>query len=133
MVQRLQTTRSEKDARQAFIVNAAGDALWMLGLSFVGLALFAYFQRHTLPPEFATDKLVPYFMSLEFPPGYVAYHTRIGFLWPSTFGLVATLVVGGTLALLWPASPSSKGRDLTWRADAAAESVAPHVILGTCG
>ncbi len=71
MVQRLQTTRSEADARQAFIVNAAGDALWMFGLSFVGLALFAYFQHRPLPPEFATDKLVPYFMSLEFPPGAV--------------------------------------------------------------
>ncbi len=44
MVQRLQTTRSLKEARQAFVVNAAGDALWMIGLSFVGLALFAYFQ-----------------------------------------------------------------------------------------
>jgi SSS family transporter len=71
MVQRLQTTRSEADARQAFVVNAAGDALWMLGLSFVGLALFAYFQHRPLPPEFATDKLVPYFMSLEFPAGAV--------------------------------------------------------------
>ena len=37
MVQRLQTTRSLKEARQAFVVNAAGDALWMIGLSFVGL------------------------------------------------------------------------------------------------
>ncbi len=37
-------------------------------------------------------------------------------LWRAAFGLVATLVVGGTLALLWPASPSSKGRDLTWPA-----------------
>jgi SSS family transporter len=244
MVQRLQTTRSEKDARQAFIVNAAGDALWMIGLSFVGLALFAYFQHHALPPEFATDKLVPYFMSLEFPAGavglviaaimaaslssidsainsctsvavvdiynrlylgrdlarrklsdieqvgqvrvsriltvvfgaagtllacnvsrigslleianklvnaftgplfgiflialfstrarseaalaggvagagaayYVAYHTSIGFLWPSTFGLAATLIVGGVLAVLWPAPPGAKGRHLTWRA-----------------
>ena len=71
MVQRLQTTRSLKEARSAFIVNAAGDALWMIGLSFVGLALFAYFQRHALPPEFATDKLVPYFMSLAFPAGAV--------------------------------------------------------------
>ena len=71
MVQRLQTTKSIKDARSAFIVNAAGDALWMVGLSFVGFALFAYFQRATLPPEFATDKLVPYFMSLAFPAGAV--------------------------------------------------------------
>jgi solute:Na+ symporter, SSS family len=71
MVQRLQTTRSLRDARSAFIVNAAGDALWMIGLSFVGFALFAYFQQRPLPAEFATDKLVPYFMSLAFPAGAV--------------------------------------------------------------
>src|SRR5439155_14323078 len=72
MVQRLQTTKSLKDARQAFIVNAAGDALWMFALSFVGLALFAFFQARPLPPDFATDKILPYFMSLTFPPGVVA-------------------------------------------------------------
>ena len=71
MVQRLQTTKSLKDARSAFVVNAAGDALWMVGLSFVGFALFAYFQTRPLPAEFATDKLVPYFMSLAFPAGAV--------------------------------------------------------------
>jgi len=51
MVQRLQTTKSLKDARQAFIVTAAGDIIWMFALSFVGLALFAYFQRHPLPAD----------------------------------------------------------------------------------
>ncbi|HJU41489.1 MAG TPA: sodium/solute symporter [Vicinamibacterales bacterium] len=71
MVQRLQTTRSLRDARSAFVVNAAGDALWMTGLAFVGFALFAYFQRVPLPPEFSTDKLLPYFMSLVFPAGAV--------------------------------------------------------------
>ena len=71
MVQRLQTTRSVKDARNAFIVNTAGDALWMFALSFVGLALFAFFQTRTLPQDFATDKILPYFMSLTFPAGIV--------------------------------------------------------------
>jgi SSS family transporter len=71
MVQRLQTTKSLKDARQAFIVNAAGDALWMFALSFVGLALFAFFQTRPLPNDFATDKILPYFMSLTFPAGIV--------------------------------------------------------------
>jgi SSS family transporter len=71
MVQRLQTTKSLKDARRAFIVNAAGDALWMFALSFVGLALFAFFQSRPLPPDFATDKILPYFMSLTFPAGIV--------------------------------------------------------------
>ena len=242
MVQRLQTTRTVKEARRAFVVNAAGDALWMIGLSFVGLALFAYFQRHALPAEFQTDKLLPYFMSLAFPVGavglviaaimaaslssidsainsctsvavvdlynrvwkgrdvravgrsaaeeraqvrvsrvatvlfgalgtllacnvsrigtlleinakvvnaftgplfgifllamfngrarsegvlaagvagaftayYVAYHTTIGFMWPSTFGLAATLAAGYLLTLLSPAPALSKGHDLTW-------------------
>ena len=71
MVQRLQTTKSLQDARKAFIVNAAGDIIWMFALSFVGLALFAYFQLHALPPDFSTDKILPYFMSLTFPRGIV--------------------------------------------------------------
>jgi len=71
MVQRLQTTRSLKDARQAFIVNAAGDAIWMFALSFVGLALYAYFLHRPLPADMATDKILPYFVSLTFPRGLV--------------------------------------------------------------
>ncbi len=71
MVQRFQTTRSLKDSRQAFVVNAAGDVLWMFGLSFVGLALLAYFNHHPLPAEYASDKILPYFMSQAFPAGAV--------------------------------------------------------------
>ena len=242
MVQRLQTTRSIKEARHAFAVNAAGDALWMIGLSFVGLALFAYFQQHPLPVEYQTDKLLPYFMSVAFPIGavglviaaimaaslssidsainacssvavidlynrlwkgrdvrgaersaagdreqvlasriatlivgvlgttlacnvaaigslleinakvvnaftgplfglyilamfvarvrstaallagavgafaayYVAYHSGIGFMWPSTFGLAATLTSGLLFAVVWPSDPEDPGRNLTW-------------------
>lgn len=244
LVQRMQTTRSEAEAKRAFAVNAAGDALWMLGLSFVGLALFAYFERHTLPAGFETDKLLPYFMSVAFPVGavglviaaimaaslssidsainacssvlvvdfynrlwkgrdvrtmtrsdvtdreqvlasrvatvavgtmgtimacnvgaigslleinakvvnaftgplfgifllamfsarvrsgaviaagvagavtayYVAYHSSIGFMWPSTFGLAATLAVGAPLARLWPLAADDRRRQLTWAA-----------------
>jgi SSS family transporter len=71
MVQRFQTTKSMEDSRRAFVVNAAGDVLWMFGLSFVGLALFAYFTHHDLPTEYATDKILPYFMSQAFPAGAV--------------------------------------------------------------
>ena len=244
LVQRMQTTRTVSEARQAFVVNAAGDALWMLGLSFVGFALFAYFRHHPLPPGFETDKLLPHFMSVAFPVGavglviaaimaaslssidsainacssvavvdlynrlwkgrdlramprsdaadreqviagrvatlivgvlgtimacnvsaigslleinakvvnaftgplfgifilamfnrragsvavliagvagsltayYVAYHSTIGFMWPSSFGLVATLTVGVVLALLMPLEIDDRRRQLTWAA-----------------
>ncbi|HEV2294782.1 MAG TPA: sodium/solute symporter [Tepidisphaeraceae bacterium] len=73
MVQRFQTTKSLKDSRQAFIINAVGDAVWTLGLAFVGLALFAYFQTHALPEQFRenTDKVFPYFMANVFPTGVI--------------------------------------------------------------
>lgn len=69
MVQRFQTTTSVREARWAFIVNAVSDAFWMAGLSVVGLALLVYFQNHPLPADYATDKIVPYFMSVSFPAG----------------------------------------------------------------
>ncbi|HKB10080.1 MAG TPA: sodium/solute symporter [Vicinamibacterales bacterium] len=244
MVQRLQTTRSLGEARRAFVVNAAGDVVWMFALSFVGLALFAYFQNHTLPPDFATDRILPYFMLQTFPAGvvglviaslmaaslssvdsainsctsvvvvdfynrlvlvrqttgvaltpaeqrrqvlvsrvatfvfgglgtilavnvskigslleianklinaftgplfgiyllamfsrraasmatlvagavgsftsyFVAYHTSIGFMWPSTFGMAATLLSGWALAVILPERPSAEALKLTWRA-----------------
>jgi solute:Na+ symporter, SSS family len=245
MVQRFQTTRSLDDSRRAFVVNAASDALWMFGLSFVGLALLAYFNHHELPPEFASDRIVPYFMSIAFPAGavglviaailasslssidsainsctsvmvidiydrlflkrragaaarapggddrrqvfvsrlatlvfglsgtllattvsrigslleianklinafsgplfgiyllamfsrratsgpalaagvlgtltsyVVAYHSSIGFMWPSTFGLAATLLAGQALTLLSRSRPSAAALELTWRA-----------------
>src|SRR5438093_722139 len=71
MVQRFQTTRSVDDSRRAFVVNAAGDALWMFGLSFVGLALLAYFNHHPLPADLAPDKILPYFMTQAFQSGAV--------------------------------------------------------------
>ena len=71
MVQRLQTTRSVRDARQAFIVNAVGDALWMTGLSIVGLALLAYFTHDPMPSGIDTDRMMPYFIARAFPVGMV--------------------------------------------------------------
>ena len=236
MVQRLQTARSLHDARRAFVINAVSDAVWMLGLSFVGLALFAYFQHRPLPTEYSTDRLLLYFMSLAFPAGatglvvaaimaasissidsainscssvavvdlyqrlrrggqqsesaavrasriatlvvgmvgtvlacnvgrignlieiwskvvnafsgplfgifllamfntsasvagvlaggvvgaitsyVVAYHSGLSFLWPSTFGLLATVIVGAAGSALSPPPAAAPGRHLTWRA-----------------
>ncbi|HWP40811.1 MAG TPA: hypothetical protein VNL70_07785, partial [Tepidisphaeraceae bacterium] len=73
MVQRFQTTKSLKDSRQAFVINACGDAIWTLGLAFVGLALFAFYQTHQLPPDIAanTDRIFPHFMATVFPTGLI--------------------------------------------------------------
>ena len=44
----------------------------------------------------------------------VAYHSSIGFLWPSTFGLTATLIVGVVWSLM--SSPPPAGiENHTWR------------------
>jgi SSS family solute:Na+ symporter len=75
MALRIQSTRSTRDARRAFIVNAAGDALWMLGLTFVGLALLAYFQHSPPPDGLASDRMLPYFISNVFPAGAVGLVT----------------------------------------------------------
>jgi len=250
MVQRFQTTASLKDSRQAFVINAAGDVLWMFGLSFVGLSLLAYYNHHPLPSEYASDKILPYFMSQAFPIGavglviaailaaslssidsainsctsvvvvdfynrlvlggraqshgdrrddrrqvyvsrvatllfgltgtllatnvsrigslleianklinafsgplfgiyilamfsqratsgpvlvaaivgsftsyYVAYQTRIGFMWPSTFGLAATVLVGVILTAVSRRRPSTEARRLTWRAVMRSEEI----------
>ncbi len=71
MVQRLQTTRSLRDGRRAFIINGAGDALWMFGLALVGLALAAYFRHHPEAGEVSVDRILPTFMAQAFPVGAV--------------------------------------------------------------
>ena len=45
----------------------------------------------------------------------VAYHSSIGFMWPSTFGLAATLLSGWALVFVLPERPSEGALRLTWR------------------
>ncbi|MBN2295160.1 MAG: sodium/solute symporter [Pirellulales bacterium] len=71
MVQRFQTTRSIRDARQGFFITAVSDTIWMTALAIVGLALFAYFQHHAIPPvvQDNPDNIFPYFLGEVFPIG----------------------------------------------------------------
>jgi solute:Na+ symporter, SSS family len=71
MVLRIQTTKDLRGARRAFVVNAAGDAVWMIGLTFVGLALLAFFQQSPPPEGLPPDRMLPYFMTQAFPAGAV--------------------------------------------------------------
>lgn len=73
MVQRCQTARSINDARRGFIITAVSDTVWMLSLSFVGLALFAFFNANFggMPSwaDQSPDQVFPYFISQVFPVG----------------------------------------------------------------
>ena len=46
---------------------------------------------------------------------WVAYHTSIGFMWPSTFGLAATLIVGAAMTAVSGVRPTPEALRLTWR------------------
>jgi sodium-coupled monocarboxylate transporter 8/12 len=71
MIQRFQTSKSVKDSRQGFIINAMGDSVWTIGLSFVGLGLYAFYTVHPKPAELMVhpDQTVPYFLRTMFPTG----------------------------------------------------------------
>lgn len=72
-VQRFQTARTTADQKPAFLISAAGDALWMMGLSFVGLALYAYYRHYGslsgVPSGVTSDGTLPLFMARVFPVG----------------------------------------------------------------
>ncbi len=123
MALRIQSTRNIRDARRAFIVNATGDALWMLGLTFVGLALFAYFQ-HTPPPEgLASDRMLPYFMARVFPVGAVGLVTA-AILAASLSSVDAAIHSGSSVLVVDIYNRLIKGQRMD---RAAVEAAAPNV------
>lgn len=69
-VQRFQTMGSYREARNAFVVSALADMVWMVVLGGVGLSLFAYFQSHPFPAGLKNDLILPYFMSQHFTAGF---------------------------------------------------------------
>jgi Na+/proline symporter len=77
-----------------------------------GIYLLAMFSRRATSGAVLIGGLAGTFVSY-----YVAYHTAIGFMWPSTFGLVATLAGGWTMSLFSAPRanrPQGLQPDLTW-------------------
>ena len=62
---------------------------------------------------------------------YVAYHSSIGFMWPSTFGLVATLAVGAMLSAVRPMAGDDARTALTWRAVMGQTGAWPEAVKAT--
>jgi Na+/proline symporter len=80
-----------------------------------GIYLLAMFSRRATGTSALAGGLVGSLVSY-----VVAYHTPIGFLWPSTFGLAATLATSlawtSIAAALGPSGELPPGQDLTWYA-----------------
>ncbi len=111
MILRIKSTRTDREAKQAFIVNAAGDALWMLGLTFVGLALFAYFQHTPAPEGLPPDRLLPYFMIKVFPAGTVGL-VNAAILAASLSSVDAAIHSGSSVMVVDLYNRIAKGRKL---------------------
>lgn len=69
-VQRFQTTRSTEQTRNAMVVNMVCDVIWGVFLAVVGVALFAFYaQSGGYPEHLNADRVLPHFMSTQFPVG----------------------------------------------------------------
>lgn len=68
-IQRFQTAKSVREARNAFAVNAITDSIWMVFLGFVGLALYAFYSHSPMPEGTQNDQVIPYFLNHYFPVG----------------------------------------------------------------
>lgn len=74
VVQRYLTTKSLRDARRSFWLNAAANTTLHFCLAFLGVALFAYFIQHPHPAtlmgqDFKADWRYPYFIATAMPIG----------------------------------------------------------------
>ena len=85
------------------LVNAFAGPLF-------GIYLLAMFSRRAGSTGTLAAGLAGTFTSY-----YVAYHTSIGFMWPSTFGLAATLLSEAAFGVVLSERPSADALRLTWR------------------
>ena len=74
VVQRYLSTKSLRDARRSFWLNACCNISLHVCLGFLGMALFAYFATHKFPTEiqgvaFENDWKYPYFIATAMPAG----------------------------------------------------------------
>ena len=69
MVQRLEASKSVREAKRSFVINAVSDCIWMLCLGFVGLALFSYIKQTGAYADIPRDKIFPIFIAEFFPVG----------------------------------------------------------------
>jgi SSS family transporter len=71
VVQRYQSTPTERDAARALWVNAGLSVPWAFLMFALGTAIFVFYQQHpeSLPPDFASDGIVPLFIAQQLPSG----------------------------------------------------------------
>jgi SSS family transporter len=69
MVQRYQTARSLKTARQGFLCNCVAYGLYIVLMATVGVALFAFGKHFDFPKGLRNDYVFPYFIAHIMPVG----------------------------------------------------------------
>jgi len=69
MVQRYLTARSLKTSQGAFVCNCFSYAVYVLSMTVVGAALFAYAGHHHFPETLRNDQVFPYFIANAMPIG----------------------------------------------------------------
>ena len=68
-MQRLQSARSTKEGKYAFVIGAFSASAWTVFLGCVGLALYTFYQQTAPPQGLRNDSILPYFMANHFPVG----------------------------------------------------------------
>lgn len=71
VIQRYFTTKSAVDLRRTYLLNCFALLIAVGTLTFLGLALFAFYEQRPLllPDAVPSDQVFPWFIAHEFPPG----------------------------------------------------------------
>src|SRR5688500_9517093 len=73
VVQRYLTARTDKAAIRASLMGILLTVpVWMLFM-FIGTALYAYYQQHSLPAGFRPEQVFPYFIMTKLPVGIIGF------------------------------------------------------------
>jgi SSS family solute:Na+ symporter len=105
------TALATNESRIGSLLEIANKLINAFSGPLFGIYILAMFSQRATSGPVVVAAIAGSFTSY-----YVAYQTRIGFMWPSTFGLAATVLVGVILTAVSKTRPSVEAQRLTWRA-----------------
>lgn len=97
-------------SRIGMVINIAFSVIQTFTGPLLGIYLLGMFSERTRSLGVLIGGIVGTGVSL-----YLAFYTKLGFVWPTVFGLIASLIIGYLASLLVPGTTSPEARQLTWR------------------